>query len=158
MDIQAKRVATIHYTLTDDDKNVLDSSEGRDALPFLAGAHNIIPGLEKALIGKSAGDELVVTVEPAEGYGERIPEMVQEAPRAAFEGVDDLQPGMRFQAETDQGMIPVTITEVTEDTVTVDGNHELAGVRLHFAVKIDSVREATAEEIEHGHVHGIGGH
>ncbi len=158
MDIQNNRVASIHYTLTDNDNNVIDSSEGSEPLAFLTGAQNIIPGLENALIGKSKGDELSVSIEPKDGYGEHIPGMVQQAPISAFEGIDDLAVGMRFQAETDQGPVPVRVVAVEGDTVTVDGNHELAGVQLNFAVTVEDVREASAEELEHGHVHGPGGH
>ncbi|MGB1220725.1 MAG: FKBP-type peptidyl-prolyl cis-trans isomerase, partial [Alcanivoracaceae bacterium] len=124
----------------------------------LHGHGNIIPGLENALVGKAAGDKMDVTVEPAEGYGERHEQLIQQVPRTAFEGVDTLEPGMQFQAETGMGPRLFTITEVGGEEVTVDGNHPLAGETLNFAVEVTEVREASAEELEHGHVHGPEGH
>ncbi len=147
-------VVTIHYTLTDDDGNVIDSSEGAEPLPYLHGASNIIPGLEQALLGKSEGDSLEVRVDPAEGYGEIIPELVQVVDRAAFQGVDFIEPGMNFEAQTPDGQTRnIVVKDVSDDQVTVDGNHPLAGVALNFAVNVVSVRPATAEELSHGHVH-----
>jgi FKBP-type peptidyl-prolyl cis-trans isomerase SlyD len=153
MQIKDNCVVAMHYTLTNDEGQVLDSSEGRDPLKFLQGAHNIIIGLEKAMEGKQVGDAFDVTVEPEEAYGIRHEQMIQKVPKSAFQGVDDIEVGMSFQAQTEQGPVPVTITEVTGDVVTVDGNHELAGQRLHFKVSIEEVREATAEEQEHNHAH-----
>jgi len=147
-------VVTIHYTLTDDDGNVIDSSEGAEPLPYLHGASNIIPGLEQALVGKGEGDSLEVRVDPAEGYGEIIPELIQVVDRAAFQGVESIEPGMNFEAQTPDGQTrSIVVKDVTEDEVTVDGNHPLAGVALNFAVNVVSVRPATAEELSHGHVH-----
>lgn len=153
MQIKDNCVVAMHYTLTNDAGEVLDSSEGRDALKFLQGAHSIIIGLEKALDGKKVGDAFEVTVEPEEAYGVRHDEMIQKVPKSAFQGVENLEAGMSFQAETEQGPVPVTITEVIDDLVTVDGNHELAGERLTFKVSIEEVREATQEEMEHKHAH-----
>ena len=158
MQIADRCVAYFHYTLTNDAGDVLDSSEGRDALPYLHGKGNIVPGLEKALVGKSVGDKLNVTVIPEEGYGAHNPQLVQQVPKAAFQGVDNLEPGMQFQAESNMGPVSVVVTAVEGDEVTVDGNHPLAGETLHFAVEITEVREASVEEVLHGHVHGAGGH
>jgi len=147
-------VVSMHYTLTDDSGNVLDSSEGSDPLSYLHGAGNIIPGLEKALVGKVADDALQVTVAPEEGYGEKVPELMQIVDRAAFQGVDDLQPGMAFEAQGQNGEAQrVVIANIEGDQVTVDANHPLAGVTLNFDVKIVGVREATQEELSHGHAH-----
>jgi len=149
-----KMVVSMHYTLTDDSGNVLDSSEGSDPLSYLHGAGNIIPGLEKALVGKVAEDALQVKVAPAEGYGEKIPELMQTVDKAAFQGVENLEPGMAFEAQGENGEVQrVVIASIDGDEVTVDGNHPLAGVTLTFDVKIISVRDATEEEISHGHVH-----
>lgn len=149
-----KMVVSMHYTLTDNDGKVLDSSEGAEPLDYLHGAGNIIPGLETALIGKVADDALKVTVEPKEGYGELIPELIQKVNKSAFEGVDNLEPGMAFEAQGPDGQVQrVVISAVEGDEVTVNGNHPLAGVTLNFDVKIVSVRDATEEEIAHGHVH-----
>lgn len=158
MQITANAVAYIHYTLKDDAGTVLDSSSGGEPLAYLHGGGNIIPGLEKALEGKQAGDKLSVKVDPKDGYGERDENMVQQVPRRAFQGVKDIQPGMRFHANTGSGAAQVTVTKVQGDMVTIDGNHALAGVTLNFEVEVAKVREATAEELMHGHVHGPGGH
>ena len=158
MQIAANTVAYIHYTLKNDAGAVLDSSSGGEPLAYLHGAGNIIPGLEKALEGKQAGDKLSVKVAPEDGYGVRDEALVQQIPRRSFQGVRELKPGMRFQAQSERGPMQVVITNVQGDMVTVDGNHELAGQTLSFDVQIDKVREATAEEIMHGHVHGAGGH
>ena len=154
------RVVTIHYTLTNDQGEQLDSSrvEGREPLSYLEGAQNIIGGLESALNEKNAGDQVKVSVEPAEGYGEVNEELIQPVPRSAFEGVDTIEPGMQFQAQTEAGQRIFTITEVEGDQVTVDGNHPLAGETLNFDVEVTEVREASDEEKEHGHVHGPEGH
>lgn len=158
MQISDKMVVTIDYTLKDDNGTVLDSStEGNFA--YLHGANNIIPGLENALTGKSAGDEVDVSVSPAEGYGEHNETMIQAVPRDMFDSEQEIQVGMQFHAESPEGeMIVVTVTDVEGDDVTVDGNHPLAGVNLNFGVKVVDIREASAEEIEHGHVHGPGEH
>lgn len=158
MQIAANCVAYIHYTLTNEAGTVIDSSQGGEPLAYLHGGGNIIPGLEKALEGKQAGDKLDVTVAPEEGYGVRDEKLIQQVPRRAFQGVKDVKPGMRFHANTGQGAAQVTVTQVQGDMVTIDGNHELAGVTLKFAVEVAKVREATAEELTHGHVHGPGGH
>lgn len=158
MQISEKKVASIHYTLKNDAGDVLDTSSGRDPLAYLHGANNIIPGLEKALEGKAAGDKVEVTVEPSEGYGDRQDSLVQDVPREAFQGVDEIKEGMQFQAQGPQGPVLVTVKTVTDESVTVDGNHPLAGEKLHFDVEIAEVRDATDQELEHGHVHGAGGH
>ena len=157
MQIAQNSVVAFHYTLTNDAGEVLDSSEGRQPLTYLHGAGNIIPGLEKELEGHEAGEKLNVSVSPEEGYGEVQPQLVQEVPRDAFQGVESVEPGMQFQAQTQGGPLMVTVTQVEGDTVTVDGNHPLAGQKLNFDVEIAEVREASQEEIEHGHVHGEGG-
>ncbi|WP_069383478.1 FKBP-type peptidyl-prolyl cis-trans isomerase [Halomonas caseinilytica] len=156
MQIAQNSVVAFHYTLTNDAGEVLDSSEGREPLTYLHGAGNIIPGLEKEMEGRAAGDKLQAQVTPEEGYGEVQPQLVQEVPRDAFQGVENVEPGMQFQAQTQGGPLMVTVTQVEGDTVTVDGNHPLAGQQLNFDVEIAEVREATQEEIEHGHVHGEG--
>ncbi|GAA5316419.1 MAG: peptidylprolyl isomerase [Candidatus Pelagadaptatus aseana] len=155
--ITAKKVANIHYTLKNDAGEVLDSSEGQEPLAYLHGAMNLVPGLEKELEGKSAGDKISCVVEPEEGYGEKDPELIQELPRNMFGGVDTIEVGMAFHAETQNGMQVVEVIDVEEDAVTIDGNHVLAGERLHFDVEIIDIRDATEEELSHGHVHAPGG-
>lgn len=158
MEIANQRVVYIHYTLTNDAGEVLDSSRGAEPLAYLQGGGNIIPGLENALVGKTAGDKLVVKVAAAEGYGERNEQLVQNVPRRAFQGIKDIQPGMSFTAQGNGGPMRVVVTRVIGDMVTVDGNHPLAGENLTFDVEITEVRAATEEELSHGHVHGAGGH
>lgn len=150
-------VVKFNYTLTNGEGQILDKSEG-EPLAYLHGAGNIIPGLENALTGKVAGDKLTVTVPAAEGYGEYHAEMVQEVPRQMFQGVDNIQAGMQFQAQTDDGIQIVTVKAVEGENVIIDANHPLAGQDLTFDVEITEVRAATAEELDHGHVHGEGGH
>src|SRR6476469_219100 len=157
MHIGAKKAVTFHYSLRDDDGTVLDSSDGKQPLTYLHGEGNIVPGLEKALEGKQAGDEVKATVSPAEGYGTRDEANIQNVPRRKLpEG--KLQPGMRLQLRTPQGPIIATVVAISGDYVNLDGNHPLAAKTLHFEVKVVDVRDATAEELEHGHVHGPGGH
>lgn len=158
MQIAENAVVSMHYTLTDDQGQQLDSSVGQEPLVFLSGAQNIIDGLDKALQGKAAGDKLNVEVDPADGYGEVHQELIQKVPHENFQGVDDIQVGMQFMAQTPGGQQPVTVIGVEEDGVVLDGNHPLAGKKLNFDVEIVDVREAVAEELEHGHVHGEGGH
>ncbi len=158
MQISENSVVSFHYTLTDSTGKVIDSSQGNEPLTYLHGVGQIVPGLENALLGKVAGDTLDVEVAAEDGYGERHDFMVQQVPREAFQGVDEIEAGMQFQAQTPQGGMTVTVTAVDETTVTVDGNHPLAGETLFFAVEIVSVRDATEEEMAHGHVHGEGGH
>jgi len=152
------KVVSIHYTLTNKDGNVIDTSDGREPLTYIQGKQNIIPGLENALAGKDVGDKVNVTVPPAEAYGEKSLEMIQEIPRSAFGDIQDLQPGMQFQMQSPNGPVMITITNVADDKVVVDGNHPLAGESLTFDVEIMEIREATEEELSHGHVHGPEGH
>ncbi|MBT3343797.1 MAG: peptidylprolyl isomerase [Gemmatimonadetes bacterium] len=159
MQIAANSVVSIQYTLTNDAGETLDTSDGREPLMYLHGAGNIIPGLEKELLGKSVGDSLEVTVQPEEGYGQINDEMIQTVPRDAFGGVDKIEPGMQFEAsDEDGGTQMIVVTAVEGDNVTVDGNHPLAGEVLHFAVTVEEIREASEEEVTHGHAHGPEGH
>lgn len=154
MNIGEKCVVAFHYTLTNSDGETLDTSSGGEPLKYLHGASNIVPGLEKALEGKSAGDKLKVAVKPQDAYGEVNPELVQKVPRAAFDGAPEIKPGMQFQAQGPNGQVQIiTVREVAGDEVTVDANHPLAGEVLHFDIAVEDVREATEEEIAHGHVH-----
>ena len=158
MQIANNKVVSIHYKLTNDAGDILDSSEGQEPLAYLHGLGNIIPGLENALSGRALGDKFSVTVAPADGYGERDNEMVQSVPKSAFQGVDQILPGMQFQAQSPDGMQLVTVVEVDGDEVILDGNHPMAGITLTFDVEVTEIRDATTEELEHGHVHGPGGH
>ena len=158
MEIAADRVVTIHYTLKDDNGAVLDSSAGGEPLAYIQGHGNLVSGLEKALEGKRDGNTLAVSVAPADGYGIRDEALIQRVPKRSLQGSGQIKKGMQFQASTDGGMRTFTVTAVIGDMVTLDGNHPLADQTLHFDIEIVGVREATTEELEHGHVHGAGGH
>ena len=158
MQIALNSVVTLHYTLKDNEGNLIDQSDDGSFL-YLHGAMNIIPGLENALLGKATGDEVSVSVSPEEGYGVKDPERIQEVPKEMFEGNEDIQAGVQFHAQSPDGAaVVVTVVEVKDDVVVIDGNHALAGVDLNFDVKIIEVREASDEEVTHGHVHGPHGH
>ncbi len=158
MQIAADSVVLIHYTLKDDAGKVIDSSDGGEPLAYIQGHGNLVPGLEKALEGKKDGDAVAVTLAPADGYGTRNDALVQRVPKRSLQGSGEIRKGMQFQAQTDEGLRVFTVTAVVGDMVSLDGNHPLADQTLHFDVQIVSVRAATAEELEHGHVHGAGGH
>lgn len=152
--IAQNSVVTLHYTVVDNaTQEVLDSSEGQEPLRYLHGAEGMIPGFQEALLGKEAGDDVEFVLEPSKAYGEYDPENVRDVPRQAFEGIDNPQVGMPITAEMEQGTLEFTISNVTDDTITLDGNHPLAGKHLKFNVKVEDVREASAEELDHGHVH-----
>lgn len=149
----------MHYTLKDDQGNLIDSSEGKAPLTYIHGNGMLISGMEEGVEGKIKGDKLSLSIPPEKGYGNHNPEYVQDVPRAQFPADVDIQVGMQFNASGEAGQVqPVLVTEVKDDSITIDGNHELAGVNLNFNVEIMEVREATAEELDHGHVHGPGGH
>jgi FKBP-type peptidyl-prolyl cis-trans isomerase SlyD len=157
MSIQQDSVVSIRYTLKDDAGAVLDSS-GDEAMSYLHGHGNLIPGLERELTGKVTGDRLSLAIAPGDAYGEHNGDLVQQVPRSALSGIEDLQPGMRLRAESSSGIRAVTVTQVAGDTVTLDANHPLAGMTLHFEVEVTAVRDASPEELSHGHVHGPDGH
>jgi FKBP-type peptidyl-prolyl cis-trans isomerase SlyD len=158
MPIARNSVVSIHYTLKDDAGETIDSSAGGDALTYLHGHGNLVAGLERELEGKNTGDKLHVKVEPADGYGEYDKELVQKVPRRTLKGISNLKVGMRLHAQTEHGARAVTVTQILGDMVTLDRNHPLAGQALNFDIEVTDVRAATEEELEHGHVHGPGGH
>lgn len=153
MQVKKNTVVTIDYTLKDDEGNILDTSKGRRPLKYLHGNGNLIPGLENALEGKEKGTSFQVVVKPEDGYGFFNENLVQELSKDLFEDSENLQVGMQFQAQTEQGSYILTIIEVKADSVVVDGNHPLAGKNLNFDIDIIDIREATQEEIAHGHAH-----
>ena len=157
MKIADKKVVHIHYTLKNDNGDVLDSSAGHEPLAYLHGMGSIIAGLESALTDKEKGDKFSVKVDAAEGYGEYDDNLVQPVPHEQF-GDHEVEVGLQFHADTAVGPRVVTVVAVHEDAVIIDANHELAGENLNFDVEVAEVRDATEEELEHGHVHGAGGH
>ena len=154
--IEKDKVVTINYKLTDDGGQVLDSSEGREPLTYIHGG-GLIPGMEQALEGRSTGEQFNVVIPPEQGYVQKDPNMVQSVPRSNFGGATQIEPGMQFQARTPQGSRVVTVVAVEPETVMIDANHPLAGKTLHFDVSVVGVRDASPEELQHGHAHGPGG-
>jgi FKBP-type peptidyl-prolyl cis-trans isomerase SlyD len=153
------KVVTIHYTLRDDEGDIIDTSVGDDPLEYLHGHGGIVPGLEAALVGKTPGEKLTVSVKPADGYGEPTGPEPKSVPRDAFPDDVELEAGMQFFAQGPKGEpVPVWVSSVDKETVTIDFNHPLAGQTLHFEVEVVAVRDATSEEIDHGHPHGPDGH
>jgi FKBP-type peptidyl-prolyl cis-trans isomerase SlyD len=158
MEIEKNKVVSIDYKLTGSDGQVIDSSEGRDPLAYLHGNGNIVSGLEEALEGKATGDEVRVSVPPEKGYGTRDEAKMVEVSKDKLQGAAEINPGMQFQAQTPNGPQIFTVSKVEESSVTLDANHPLAGATLNFDVTVRDVRDATTEEVSHGHVHGPGGH
>ncbi|MFZ2171026.1 MAG: peptidylprolyl isomerase [Methylococcaceae bacterium] len=158
MQVADNTAVSIHYTLTNDDGEVLDSSIGDEALVYLHGGGNIISGLEKALHGKAPGDKFNVRIPAEDAYGELMDEMVQVISREMFEGIDNIEVGMQFHADVSSGTGVVTVVNIDGDDITIDGNHPLAGLALTFDVEVIEVRAATQEEMSHGHIHGAGCH
>lgn len=158
MIITNERVVTMHYTLKNEAGEILDTSEGREPLVYLHGVGGLIPGLEKELEGKQANDKLNVIVPPEEAYGSRRDDLLRVVSKEGFQGDEALVEGMRVQLETDRGPAIAVVAGVEGENVTLDLNHPLADVTLHFDVEVIGVRQAEAGEIAHGHVHGEGGH
>jgi FKBP-type peptidyl-prolyl cis-trans isomerase SlyD len=155
--VQARSVVSIEYTLKNDQGEVLDTSEGREPLVYMHGMGNLVPGLERALEGKAAGEAVDVSLKPADGYGHRDEKLVRKIPVRKLHDKSP-QAGKRYRAQLEDGHRIVLVTAISGDYATIDANHPLADQTLHFAVKVVEVREATAEELAHGHVHGKGGH
>lgn len=158
MKIDKNSVVSFHFTLLNGEGTVLESSTGSEPLTYLHGAGNIVPGLEEAMTGRTTGDKFQVTLPPEKAYGTRDEKLVQRIPKDQFPDPARLQPGMQFQLDSPKGLMILTVMKVDDSHVTIDGNPELAGETLTFNVEISEVRTASAEELEHGHVHGPGGH
>jgi len=155
MKIENNHVVSMHYTLKSDAGDIIDTSAGRDPLDYIQGKGMIVPGLERAMLGRALGEKFTVKVVPAEGYGEYVQELVQEVPLEAFQGVPQVEAGMSFVAHGPQGPMMITVKEVRAKTAVIDGNHELAGQNLNFDIEVAAVRVATSEELENGlHAHG----
>jgi FKBP-type peptidyl-prolyl cis-trans isomerase SlyD len=157
MKIAANKVVSIDYTVTTAQGELIDSSSGSAPLAYIHGTGSLIPGLEGALEGKLQGDRVSAMVPPNLGYGERDDALIGTVPKDRFDPSIEIKPGMRFQAPPEGSGRFVTVVSVENNDVVVDGNHPLAGISLHFDVTVLTVRDASPEEIEHGHVHGRGG-
>ena len=153
MNISENSVVTLDFAVTNIDGEILDTTEDKQPLEYLHGTGYLVSGLEAVLEGKAVGEEFDVTLSPEQAYGERDDSLIQSVPGELFDGME-VSEGDTFVAETDDGHRPVTIIEVSEEAVTVDGNHPLAGMTLSFKGVVRAIRVATAEELEHGHVHG----
>ncbi|MBE7565252.1 MULTISPECIES: FKBP-type peptidyl-prolyl cis-trans isomerase [Acidithiobacillus] len=158
MIISNDKVVTIDYSLTDEEGELIDSSVGEEPLIYLHGHHGIIPGLEQALAGHRTGDKVEVSIPPEEGYGDWDEDLVEVVAKEDFDDPEDLEIGTQFETETDEGARLATVIDIEGEEVTVDLNHPLAGMTLNFDVTVLDVRDATAEELAHGHVHGEHGH
>ena len=158
MKVQNNTVVTFDYTLKDFEGNLLDSSSNGDSFAYLHGHGQIIPGLESAMNGRQKGDQFEVVVQPQDAYGNYDEELVAAIPKEQFGPGIEIEPGMQFNAERDGKHYLLTVVEVRDNHIIVDGNHPLAGMVLYFNIEVKDVREATEEEIQHGHVYGVGHH
>ena len=158
MQITNNTAVSIHYTLTTDTGEEIDSTIGGEPLVYLHGRGNIITGLEKALDNKTVGEKFNVRIEPTEAYGEFSEDKIQVVSREMFDGIDNIEVGMQFHAAVNSGSDIITVTKIEGDNITIDGNHPLAGQALTFVIDVVGVRLATKEEISHGHIHGAGCH
>jgi len=158
MNISENAVVTLNYTLKNDEGQTLDSSDGGEPLVYLHGVGGLIPGLENELTGKSKGEKFSTIIEPKDAYGTKADDMLKVVPKVNFEGDEELKVGMKVELDTDHGPTVAMVAKVEDTQVTLDLNHPLADVTLYFDIEVVDIREATEEEIAHGHVHGPGGH
>lgn len=158
MTVGENKVVSLNYTLKNSEGLLIDTSEGREPLVYLHGVGGLIPGLESELQGKAAGTKMNVVIEPKDAYGTRQEELMHVVPKDGFQGDEEMAEGMQVQLETENGPAVATIAKIDGEEVTLDLNHPLADMTLHFDVSIEEVREATSEELSHGHAHGPGGH
>jgi len=158
MIVEKDKAVSFHYTLKNADGEQMETSREKDPMSYLHGANNIIPGLEKAMEGHAVNDVFSVTVEPEEAYGVRNEKNVQRVPMKRLKGIGKISVGQVLNLQTNQGQVQVTVLKVGRFNIDVDGNHPLAGKSLTFDVEITDIRDASAEELEHKHVHGPGGH
>lgn len=154
MKVANHRVVSIHYTLTDDRGQELDTSRGQEPLTYLHGTQGLIPGLERELEGREPGDRFEATIQPEDAYGEERSELIQDVPLEVLDGIENLHVGMALQSRAPDGRVQnLKVDAIGDDTATLNANHPLAGEVLHFDVSVENVREATPEELEHGHSH-----
>ena len=158
MKIEKHSVVSVNYTLKNDAGEVLDTSDGREPLTYLQGVGAIIPGLESQLVDKVVGDKFTTTVQPQDAYGVRREDLLKVVPKSGSQGDEEMVIGMQVQLETEHGPAIASVSKIEGDDVTLDLNHPLADTVLHFDIEVVEIRKATQEEIDHGHVHGPGGH
>jgi FKBP-type peptidyl-prolyl cis-trans isomerase SlyD len=159
MSITENKVVSIHYKLVNAaNGDLIESSKGNSAMAYLHGANNLIPGLETSLEGKNVGDEFQVTIAPKDGYGEHNPEAVHQVPLTELKDLEKIEVGMVLTAQTESGAANLQVTALSETEATVDANHPLAGKTLIFSVSVEAIRDASEEELQHGHAHGPEGH
>ncbi|MBA2115652.1 FKBP-type peptidyl-prolyl cis-trans isomerase [Bremerella alba] len=156
MKVAKNTVVSITYTLKDSDGNLLDSTDASDPLAYLHGVGNLISGMEKALDDRDSGETFQVIIPPEDGYGKFDDDLVWELEKSQFAEMGEIEEGTQFVLETEDDQVLVTVVDIREDMVIVDGNHELADETLHFDITVVEVRDATPEELEHGHAHGPG--
>ena len=158
MKIEKNSVVSIEYTLKSDDGKIIDSNKGRGPLEYMQGHGNLIPGLEKELLGKKVGDTFNVVIPPEEAYGIQSDKLTQVIKKEQFQNSEEVKVGAQFQVQSGEEVRIATVTSIDKEDVTLDLNHPLAGQTLHFDVEVKNIREASAEELDHGHVHGEHGH
>ena len=158
MKVAKNTVVSLNYTLKNNEGEILDTSDGREPLVYLHGVGALIPGLENVLEGEGEGSKVSTVINPEDAYGDRTDELLHKVPKSGFTGDEEMQEGMRVQLETENGPAIAVISKIEGEEVTLDLNHPLAGMELHFDVEVVGIREAQQEEIEHGHAHGPGGH
>jgi FKBP-type peptidyl-prolyl cis-trans isomerase SlyD len=158
MKIEKGHVVTFHYTLRNSEGDVIDSSENGNPLSYIHGYGHIIKGLETKLEGRAVGDKFDAVIAPKDAYGEVNQQLIQVVPKSGFEGDDELQVGIQVEVETEQGSRIAQVSKIEGKNVTLDLNHPLAGMQLFFKIELVGIRQATQEELDHGHVHGPGGH
>lgn len=158
MKIAKDKVVALHYTLRNDGGDTIDSSSGGEPLAYIHGNGSILPALETALEGREPGEKFDLRLAAKDGYGEHQPDLVKVVQRKALATIGKLKVGTQFHAQVPGGARVMTITAVDKDDITIDGNHPLAGIDLNFNVEVVEVRDASPDELAHGHVHGAGGH
>lgn len=158
MNISKHSVVSLHYTLKNSDGTLLDTSENREPLVYLHGVGALIPGMEEAMEGKTIGDKFSTVIPPEKAYGSKRDDLLKQVPKSGFQGDEELVNGMQVELNTEHGRAIATVVNIEGEEVTLDLNHPLADMTLHFDVEITEVRAASEDEIAHGHVHGPGGH
>lgn len=157
MQVEQNTVVTFHYTIKDEAHTLLETSDDNEPITYLHGSEGVLPALQEAMLGKTLNDQITVTLPPEKAYGEYNAELQTRISAKYLRHLKKFKAGDVVPVNTDQGQQWVTVLKKGLKTVDVDGNHPFAGKTLSFVITIEDVREASAEEIDHGHVHGPGG-